>query len=584
MATDLQNLTQVILCNAPIDSTYQNQLDFTDRTQQRDYFNGLGLHRYGGLTYQRKDRYIEIPSDVDSLWGVNYVMYQNANFGEKWFYAFITRMEYLNPETTRVYIDTDAWQTWQFDVSFGNCYVEREHTSVSNSISVDEGLDYGNEYVLRKQTHLWDSAGANYVVCMTETVMDIMKSKWWDKTAPSAMGRAPQAVHYYAFDDNFKNILACPATTEELAILNNPPTYTKPTDLKDGWLTDSLQASNVLDALIVNYDPGSQAPGGYYTAKATYDSTLETVMDRAARLASAIIEIFRIPFDGTEHYYDDEYHCHRLYAGIPELEGGSASSGITADYFAEPKLNTFPYSFFKLTNHKGSEQKYKPEYVSNPHISYVSGFGSPVTVRFWCDNYQGSGVQKDKSVISNTNNSVPVLNDRYGAYLMNSKTQNDVAVANSVLGGISSAGVGFALGGPVGALVGGMVGTGVSVLQQISSQNAKKEDIRDQPPTVAGGANNGNFELNDESDGVWVELWTINDQHGAILSDYFNRFGYRINRVKVPNFKGRANFNFIKTVDCIVTGGVPMEDLSQIKNMFNTGVTIWHNPWNVGSY
>ena len=108
--------------------------------------------------------------------------------------------------------------------------------------------------------------------------------------------------------------------------------------------------------------------------------------------------------------------------------------------------------------------------------------------------------------------------------------------------------------------------------------------MQGQPPTVTGNSNNGDFDYNDGEDGVWVELWTINDQHGNILSDYFNRYGYQINRVKVPNFKGRAGFNFVKTTDAMITGGVPMNDLDQIKQMFNNGVTMWHDPWNVGNY
>ena len=57
-----------------------------------------------------------------------------------------------------------------------------------------------------------------------------------------------------------------------------------------------------------------------------------------------------------------------------------------------------------------------------------------------------------------------------------------------------------------------------------------------------------------------------------------------ISMVKVPNFKGRSGFNFVKTTDAMITGGVPMNDLDQIKQMFNNGVTIWHDPWNVGNY
>lgn len=593
IATQVQNLTQVILVNAPIDNTNENQLDFTDVNQQRDYFNGRRRHAFSNLTYQRKDNSIDLPISVDSLWGVNYIMYQNANFGQKWFYAFIDKMEYVSSDVARIFISTDAWQTWQFDISFGKCYVEREHTSVSETISVEEGLDAGNEYVLRKQTHLWDTtaSGPSYIVVMTESVQDIMENRYWDKQEPLSLGGTPRSVHYYLFDYNFRQLLKNPATDAEKNILNNPLEYHNPVAGQNDWYGKVQQMSEVLNALFVgNSDVNTVL--GYIPALNQYEETRDIVKERSTRMASAMIEIFRLPADPTDlSYVNDPYGCRKVNGITSDFRTGSASSGITADQFSEPKLNTYPYSYFKLTNHKGSAQTFKPEYVGTPHISYVMGFGSPVTVRYWCDNYQGSENQKDKSVISNTNNTLPVLNDQYGSYLMGSKTQNDVAIQNSALGGISNVGMnvltGAALGGGVGAALGGVMGTAstfLSTFQQARQINAKKQDLQGQPPSVTGNSNNGDFDYIDGSDGVWVELWTINDQHANILSDYFNRYGYEIDRVKTPNFKGRAGFNFVKTTDAMVIGGVPMEDLDQIKAMFNRGITIWHDPWNVGNY
>lgn len=579
-------ISEIHFCNTKIDNSLQNQLLWTNQEAQLNYFRSVTVRTESDYTFIKPQNIIRVNGNIEEWYNCNYVMYQNRNFtGVVWHFAFITDLRWRSDESTDIVIEEDWFQTFYWQAQIKECFVEREHGDVTQSISVAEGLDYGNEYVLRQQVHLWDTAGANYVVCMTETVMDIMKSKWWDKIPPAPMGRAPQAVHYYQFDNNFRNILAMPATTEEKQILDNPLTYTNPVEGDDNWASDLGKVSQVLNSLLVAFNPAAATGAGWFTALSKYNEVKETVTERASRFANAIIEIFRLPFDGTESYYDDEYHCHRLYGGIPELNSGSAASGITASEFADPKLNTFPYSYFKLTNHKGSEQIYKPEYVASPHISYVSGFGSPVTVRYWCDNYQGYGVQKDMSVISNTNNTVPVLNDRYGSYLMNSKTQNDVAVANSIIGGVASAGIGFAVGGPVGAAVGGIAGTAVNVFQQISSQNAKKQDIRDQPPTVTGGANNGNFELNDESDGVWVELWTINDQHGRILTDYFKRYGYAYNITKVPNFVGTSRtYCFCKTSDSNVTGNIPTDALVTIKQMLNQGCTFWTDPNKVGEF
>ena len=77
-------------------------------------------------------------------------MYRNPQYANRWFYAFITK-EYVNPNLTRVYIQTDVYQTWQFRTSGNPLYYSGTHdrwnadsTPVVNTI--DEGLDYGTDY------------------------------------------------------------------------------------------------------------------------------------------------------------------------------------------------------------------------------------------------------------------------------------------------------------------------------------------------------------------------------------------------------------------------------------------------------
>lgn len=64
----------------------------------------------------------------------NYVMYQNSNYSDKWFYAFIVNMRYENDSTTYITIATDVWQTWQFDLTFKPSFVEREMINVSEDV------------------------------------------------------------------------------------------------------------------------------------------------------------------------------------------------------------------------------------------------------------------------------------------------------------------------------------------------------------------------------------------------------------------------------------------------------------------
>lgn len=72
---------------------------------------------------------MRVPWNAEKLFNVNYCMYKNSNFGDKWFYAFINRVEYVAPNCTKLYLQTDVWQTWFFDITYGQCFVEREHVN-----------------------------------------------------------------------------------------------------------------------------------------------------------------------------------------------------------------------------------------------------------------------------------------------------------------------------------------------------------------------------------------------------------------------------------------------------------------------
>lgn len=160
--------TNCYLCSVPIDATYKNQLTWDNRTAQYNYFNSTVQHTATDFTYQRHDNVIRWPNHIDNLWNVNYVMYQNTNFTNRWFYAFILRMEYVDDGCTNIYISTDVWQTWYFDITVGNCFVEREHDADDNLWGnlTPEGLEVG-EYTQVGTTYEYDINDMSIVMCVS---------------------------------------------------------------------------------------------------------------------------------------------------------------------------------------------------------------------------------------------------------------------------------------------------------------------------------------------------------------------------------------------------------------------------------
>ena len=118
---------------------------------------------------------IETPFNVASMY--NYVRVFNpaqpvmGNDRAKYFYYFVTDVQYIAPNTTQITVQLDIFQTYIRSVTFGRCYVEQGHAGIANEdgyrnygadfLTVPEGLDTGSEYMVvdRKTRKIMGSDG-----------------------------------------------------------------------------------------------------------------------------------------------------------------------------------------------------------------------------------------------------------------------------------------------------------------------------------------------------------------------------------------------------------------------------------------
>lgn len=159
-----------ILKNVPLDNTYNNTIRFDSVDKQSDYFKGLTKHNMIGYTYQRVEKgRARVGVKAEALYDCNYMMFQNSSFGAKWFYAFITKVEYINNSVSEISFELDVLQTWHFDYELKDSFVEREH-SVTDKIGenlVPENLELG-EYVVNEMSS--DSQLRDYKIVIAATV------------------------------------------------------------------------------------------------------------------------------------------------------------------------------------------------------------------------------------------------------------------------------------------------------------------------------------------------------------------------------------------------------------------------------
>lgn len=123
------NTTIKLIKGVPLSNDYTDTLYWPDVGSQTAYFAGLPGLSFGAQTYQRvKNWVMRLQVPADQIYDYNYLMFQNTAHGSKWFYAFITKVEYINEAVSEITYELDVMQTWWGELVRLPSYVERETT------------------------------------------------------------------------------------------------------------------------------------------------------------------------------------------------------------------------------------------------------------------------------------------------------------------------------------------------------------------------------------------------------------------------------------------------------------------------
>lgn len=236
------------------------------------------------------------------------------------------------------------------------------------------------------------------------------------------------------------------------------------------------------------------------------------------------------------------------------------------------KLFTHPYNFLYMSNNSGNKAEYKWEYFDTDATFWINGnIGPNPTVYCIPCAYKGVAQNYEESL---TITGFPFCNWTYDAY-RNWLAQNAVSVAL----GVASSGVSIAAGAYTGNAIGVASGV-IGVAQQLGQ--VYQHSL--QPPQAKGNTNGGGaaFSLG-MLDFSFIPA-TITAQYAERIDNYFEMFGYKVNALKVPNLASRPIWNYIKTIDINIVGAIPNEDMAELKNMYDDGLTLWHSPSYVCNY
>ena len=542
--------SKLILLQTPLESDYKNQLDFQNADAQYNYFisKKVQTFEYDDFTYIRKDNQILVPVHIDMLWKCNYLMYQNTLFTNKWFYCFILKMEYVNDNCTRLYITTDVFQTWMFNYEIKQSFVEREMIDVSSDTPganlIPEGLETG-EFQIDGTAEFEDLEPAYIIAYSGDTYTD--------------------------------------ASGETHSIKQN------------GFSYNGIYSS--ITFIVCN----------------EYGFNIAMAIMNLSDNSSKVITVFTVPKLAVKSLLPDEPEgVHTYFWNF--IEENFKENPIIKNLVRTPstldgytprnqKLRTYPYMYLGFNPQNGSKKIFRYEDFENglPSFKIISEINPNPTIQFIPQNYRGqTGDSLSDCVTMNGYPTISFKNDYFNTWLaqngdiiaLNMQQEQfnyEVGVYKTPIEGFSNI-INKAFNGDFGALA-SAANLGLDLASQdvnhefyIKQQMAQIEKQKMLPDNVTSGSSNATLLGYDLMDNNVFTRYTIKKQFAERIDKYFDMYGYLTNTVKIPNTKNRPNWNYVKTINIDIISAMPQEDMQILKNIFNTGVTIWHNPDTFGDY
>lgn len=157
-------------------------------------------------------------------------------------------------------------------------------------------------------------------------------------------------------------------------------------------------------------------------------------------------------------------------------------------------------------------------------------------------------------------------------------TDNSVNIATNMFASAVGGGLALATANPI-----GIATAGISISETIANTIGQFRQAS-LMPQIQGGNNSGDVNFSSNKNTFVIRRMRCKKEFMQIIDNYFSMFGYKVNIVKSPNITGRNNWNYVKTTNANFTGNIPQSDILQINNMFNNGVTFWHNANNMYNY
>lgn len=437
MAVIVPNSEVRLIKNVPFSNNYRNVILFNSKEAQENYFKSLPSLIKDDFKYQRNNGTLMYPSDRDTVLQYNYLMFKNKAYSDKYFYAFITNVSYVNPSTCEISFELDVFQSWFLDVSFQPTYIERQHCRRWNSDgtpvinTVPESLEFGSEYITKSITGVNSTGKDDTSTTISSTVVrwcvlvvavdgeivwgESENQRWSDF---SVFGNNVNEVMYFVSPIQVKvgsknNLIDNLFQSDSVALRGVDGLGRILECFRYGsLLSKKLVSAYITDELPIDYSISFNSNNVLtITSNDLTVATLNVGENKFISLPSTI-DLLRVSQLRSKQYF-------KTKQGVSVNKYNALKSGIT-----ESKLLMYPYSYYLLTNLSGDQFIIKNEYVSGSsiNIKVLASLGTTQKTAYIIDNYLGNGNRSvapilDNGIIDANPNRLTTIDDYTSAYI-----------------------------------------------------------------------------------------------------------------------------------------------------------------------
>lgn len=534
----------------PWNSDLKNVQSYGSRAEQISAIQGLLIHKYEHINIIRRDSDLILKGVNEDLTQCNYLMYQNADISNKWYFAFIDNVQYNSLNSVIISHTIDVWQTYQFDITYYKNLILRAHVAKSTDTVgrwlAPEPISVAPEFE-RKHNVFNDISWTPQYVLHSTSVYNPNTKKYEYKGSGTG---ASLSAEYGIFVDSDTDVQEVVKKYGKLS-----PAEALKSDNDDeysNWIADLLTGQ------IESFEKSLNN-----AVKLISTTSISQLQDHRNEL----IGLYAIPawvHSGTNKYATNNIKKKDVTTTLPTT---TLACGYTP---RNKKMLSSLCKAYLFYNENGFKLPLKPElFTSDTPVftvkatelstngfllqigSYADYTAKTNKISYNCENRLGYDANTGLDKVLNTLTSA-------------------VGVVNAV-GSVASQ----AFAGNVGGAVQGAVG---AVQQSINMIDALGQR------GVNTGASGDIMSITEKrAMPVFADV-SPTEAQCRYIDDYLDVYGYAINEIgKISSYmKNRTNWNYIQVANCNIKVSAPNDDFNKLKQMFESGVTIWHR--NFGDY